>query len=196
MGWWKEVAGEWIDGHGWVGFLGRAGGFPIGPCSTAGPGSCRGAACADARVGVECCTVGWLLGLIKPRPAVNVAVWGPPARSYSLRESTASRSRYTSVEFLNAVSPRAVLVSVGAGNRYRHPDPGLIGGLERAGAAVRRTDTAGDIALVGGLPRRICSSSLAVPHSRRRGEAGQHMALMVGEAAGMAAPSRPPQQRK
>ncbi|TWF75770.1 competence protein ComEC [Pseudonocardia hierapolitana] len=58
-------------------------------------------------------------------------------------------SRYTSVEFLNAVSPRAVLVSVGAGNRYRHPDPGLIGGLERAGAAVRRTDTAGDIALVG-----------------------------------------------
>jgi competence protein ComEC len=42
-----------------------------------------------------------------------------------------------------------VLVSVGAGNRYRHPDPGLIGGLERAGAGVRRTDTAGDIALVG-----------------------------------------------
>jgi competence protein ComEC len=40
-------------------------------------------------------------------------------------------------------------VSVGAGNRYRHSDPGLIGGLERAGAAVRRTDTAGDIALVG-----------------------------------------------
>ncbi|MHA6618478.1 ComEC/Rec2 family competence protein [Pseudonocardia sp. DLS-67] len=58
-------------------------------------------------------------------------------------------SRYTSVAFLNAVSPRAVLVSVGAGNSYRHPDPGLITGLERAGAAVRRTDTAGDIALVG-----------------------------------------------
>jgi competence protein ComEC len=58
-------------------------------------------------------------------------------------------SRYTSVDFLNAVSPRAVLVSVGVGNRYRHPDPGLIGGLERAGATVRRTDTAGDIALVG-----------------------------------------------
>jgi competence protein ComEC len=47
------------------------------------------------------------------------------------------------------VSPRAVLVSVGAGNSYRHPDPGLITGLERADAAVRRTDTAGDIALVG-----------------------------------------------
>jgi competence protein ComEC len=59
-------------------------------------------------------------------------------------------SRYTSVAFLNAVSPRAVLVSVGAGNRYRHPDPGLVGGLERAGAAVRRTDLAGDVAVVGG----------------------------------------------
>lgn len=59
-------------------------------------------------------------------------------------------SRYTSVGFLNAVAPRAVLVSVGAGNRYRHPDPGLIGGLERAGAAVRRTDTGGDVAVVPG----------------------------------------------
>jgi competence protein ComEC len=58
-------------------------------------------------------------------------------------------SRYTSVAFLNAVAPRAVLVSVGAGNRYRHPDPGLIGALERAGAAVRRTDLAGDVAVVG-----------------------------------------------
>ena len=45
---------------------------------------------------------------------------------------------------------RAVLVGVGAGNRYRHPDLGLIGGLERAGAAVRRTDTAGDVAVVAG----------------------------------------------
>jgi competence protein ComEC len=58
-------------------------------------------------------------------------------------------SRYTSAGFLNAVAPRAVLVSVGAGNRYRHPDPGLLGGLERAGAAVRRTDLAGDVAVVG-----------------------------------------------
>jgi competence protein ComEC len=52
------------------------------------------------------------------------------------------------------VSPRAVLVSVGAGNRYRHPDLGLIGGLERAGAAVRRTDTACDVAVVGGAAAR------------------------------------------
>jgi competence protein ComEC len=58
-------------------------------------------------------------------------------------------SRYSLFPFLNAVAPRAVLVSVGAGNRYRHPDPGLVGGLERAGATVRRTDLAGDVAVVG-----------------------------------------------
>ncbi|QJY50674.1 ComEC/Rec2 family competence protein [Pseudonocardia broussonetiae] len=58
-------------------------------------------------------------------------------------------SRYTSVEFLNAVAPRAVLVSVGQGNIYRHPDPGLMSGLERAGVAVARTDQAGDVAVLG-----------------------------------------------
>jgi competence protein ComEC len=63
-------------------------------------------------------------------------------------------SRYTSVGFLNAVAARAVLVSVGAGNRYRHPDPGLLGGLERAGATVRRTDVGGDVAVVAGPGER------------------------------------------
>jgi competence protein ComEC len=57
-------------------------------------------------------------------------------------------SRYSSPEFLDAVRPRAVLVSVGAGNRYRHPDTGLLERLERAGAVVRRTDRAGDVAVV------------------------------------------------
>ena len=57
-------------------------------------------------------------------------------------------SRYTSTRFLAAVAPRTVLVSVGAGNSYRHPDPGLITVLERAGATVRRTDTGGDVAVV------------------------------------------------
>jgi len=57
-------------------------------------------------------------------------------------------SRYTSVEFLNAVAPRAVLVSVGQGNSYRHPDPGLVGGMERAGIVVARTDRSGDVAVL------------------------------------------------
>lgn len=57
-------------------------------------------------------------------------------------------SRYTSTAFLNAVAPRAVLVSVGAGNRYGHPNAALLAGLAGSGAAVRRTDLTGDVAVV------------------------------------------------
>jgi competence protein ComEC len=66
------------------------------------------------------------------------------------------------------------LVSVEAGNRYRHPDPGLIGGLERAGAAVHRTDTAGDVAVMGrpgegpGPPLEIVARGSPLPAPRRR----------------------------
>ncbi|HEY0812871.1 MAG TPA: ComEC/Rec2 family competence protein [Pseudonocardia sp.] len=56
-------------------------------------------------------------------------------------------SRYSSPEFLAAVAPRAVLVSVGAGNTYGQPNVPLLTTLERAGAVVRRTDTSGDVAV-------------------------------------------------
>ena len=59
-------------------------------------------------------------------------------------------SRDTAPAFLAAVAPRAVLVSVGAGNRYRHPDAALLGRLEAGGAVIRRTDQAGDLAVVAG----------------------------------------------
>ncbi len=55
-------------------------------------------------------------------------------------------SRYTTPGFLAAVDPRAVLVSVGAGNRYRHPDSACCDRLEAGGAVTRRTDQAGDVA--------------------------------------------------
>ena len=45
-------------------------------------------------------------------------------------------SRYSSPQLLAAVAPRAVLVSVGAGNDYGHPDAGLLGRLGQAGAGV------------------------------------------------------------
>ncbi|MBW0106297.1 DNA internalization-related competence protein ComEC/Rec2 [Pseudonocardia sp. KRD291] len=56
-------------------------------------------------------------------------------------------SRYSSVPFLNAVRPRAALVSVGAGNTYRHPNPEMIEALTRAGVVVARTDLSGDVAV-------------------------------------------------
>jgi len=61
-------------------------------------------------------------------------------------------SRSTGPAFLQAVRPRAVLVSVGAGNSYGHPNKALLAGLEQAGATVRRTDVSGDTAVVAGDP--------------------------------------------
>jgi len=49
----------------------------------------------------------------------------------------------TGGEFLAFVHPQVALVSVGRGNRYGHPAPGLIARLAAAGAHVLRTDCAG-----------------------------------------------------
>ncbi|MFJ8582407.1 ComEC/Rec2 family competence protein [Micromonospora sp. NPDC093277] len=57
-------------------------------------------------------------------------------------------SAYQDPEFLAAVRPTVALVSVGAGNDYGHPNPGLLDRLTRAGARVLRTDTDGDLAAV------------------------------------------------
>jgi beta-lactamase superfamily II metal-dependent hydrolase len=85
----------------------------------------------------ESCTVGQVLALIKALVGGDLGVSGRLLGRTAREKSPHHGSRYTSIAFLKAVSPRAVLVSVGAVNRYRHPDPGLIGGFERAGAAVR-----------------------------------------------------------
>jgi competence protein ComEC len=59
-------------------------------------------------------------------------------------------SRYSSPGFLTAVRPRLGLVSVGAGNRYGHPNAVVLDALRRGGALVERTDQAGDVAVVPG----------------------------------------------
>ncbi|GAY12093.1 ComEC/Rec2-related protein [Pseudonocardia sp. N23] len=89
-------------------------------------------------------------------------------------------SRYSLREFLAAVSPRVALVSVGAGNSYRHPDPGLLDVLSAAGVAVRRTDHDGDTAVVAapdGAPGddgpSLVSRGDPLPGRRRRGRPGR-----------------------
>ena len=51
----------------------------------------------------------------------------------------------TSSAWLRAVKPKIALISVGAGNRYHHPDPDTVARLESAGAKVYRTDQGGTI---------------------------------------------------
>jgi competence protein ComEC len=60
-------------------------------------------------------------------------------------------SRYIVPEFLDAVRPRIALISVGAGNRYGHPNPSTVSRLTAKGVTVLRTDQDGDVAVVGEL---------------------------------------------
>jgi len=86
-------------------------------------------------------------------------------------------SRYSSPEFLAAVRPRIAVVSVGAGNRYRHPDGEILAAVSRMGVTVLRTDQRGDIAVTGG-PAGLSVVGRGEPRPapgsrrRRRGAAG------------------------
>ena len=53
----------------------------------------------------------------------------------------------TSEAFVRAVSPAYALISVGARNRYGHPNPGVLARLARAGTRVYRTDRDGTVTL-------------------------------------------------
>jgi competence protein ComEC len=48
-------------------------------------------------------------------------------------------------EFLDAVSPRVALISVGAGNSYHHPSPDVVRSLQSRRAQVLRTDEVGSV---------------------------------------------------
>jgi competence protein ComEC len=56
-------------------------------------------------------------------------------------------SSFSEPEFLDAVDPAIALVSVGAGNRYGHPNAGVLAHLRSRGARVLRTDEEGDLAV-------------------------------------------------
>ena len=53
----------------------------------------------------------------------------------------------TSDRFLAAVKPQVAIISAGLNNRYGHPDPELIGRLQRAKVPFHRTDVRGTISL-------------------------------------------------
>jgi hypothetical protein len=54
----------------------------------------------------------------------------------------------TSMEWLQAIKPKIALISVGEGNRYRHPAQDTLNRLERSGAETHRTDLEGTITIV------------------------------------------------
>ncbi|MGN9809081.1 ComEC/Rec2 family competence protein [Micromonospora sp. BQ11] len=76
-------------------------------------------------------------------------------------------SAYQDPAFLDAVRPTVALVPVGAGNTYGHPNPAVLGRLTRGGARVLRTDTDGDVAVVGGSGLAVVVRGLRPGNQRR-----------------------------
>ncbi len=54
----------------------------------------------------------------------------------------------SSLEFLRAVKPDYAVISVGAGNSFGHPAAGTVQRLQALGAAIYRTDKAGDVEFI------------------------------------------------
>ena len=64
-------------------------------------------------------------------------------------------SAYQDLAFLDAVDASVAVISVGAGNDYGHPSPGLVTDLQRLGMRVLRTDVDGAVAVGIGPDERL-----------------------------------------
>ncbi len=71
-------------------------------------------------------------------------------------------SRFSAKEFLAAVRPRVAIISVGARNRYGHPNRQVLDALTEAGSWVIRTDLNGDVAVVGSPRLQVVARDTAV----------------------------------
>jgi competence protein ComEC len=73
-----------------------------------------------------------------------VALHGDGLRAAVLKVGHHGSSTSTGDAFLRAAQPSLALVSAGRGNRYGHPNPGVLRRLERHGVRVLRTDESGN----------------------------------------------------
>jgi competence protein ComEC len=74
-----------------------------------------------------------------------VGRFGPALRADILKVGHHGSSTSSTSGLLAVVKPRLALISVGAGNRYGHPSPDVLGALQSSGAHVLRTDEDGSI---------------------------------------------------
>jgi competence protein ComEC len=68
--------------------------------------------------------------------------------------------------FLAAFAPDELWISVGRGNLYGHPDPGVLSRLEKLGVPVLRTDLEGELRAGAGHPRNDPPRAAAAHHPR------------------------------
>ncbi|HRQ14411.1 MAG TPA: MBL fold metallo-hydrolase, partial [Promineifilum sp.] len=72
---------------------------------------------------------------------------GTPIQSAVLKAGHHGANTSSSAEFLKAVSPQIVVISVGRDNSYGHPHPDMLARAAGVGATVLRTDELGTLEL-------------------------------------------------
>ena len=69
----------------------------------------------------------------------------PTLKATILRIGHHGSNSSTSIEFLNQIQPKEVVISVGGGNRYGHPHPEVLERIDSFNIPIRRTDIEGTI---------------------------------------------------
>lgn len=124
--------------------------WPDLPAPVAGPGD--GSAANDASV-VLLVEVGdlrlLLTGDVEPPGQQRLAAVLPDL-DVDVLKVPHHGSAHQDTGWLTSLDAEVAVVSVGEGNDYGHPDPGVVAELGRDGAEVARTDEDGDVAVVAG----------------------------------------------
>ena len=124
--------------------------WPDLPAPVVGPGD--GSAANDASVVLLVESHGLrllLTGDVEPLGQARLAA-DLPGLEVDVLKVPHHGSSYQDTDWLRSLDAEFGVVSVGAGNDYGHPDPGLLAALEDGGAEIARTDQDGDIAVVVG----------------------------------------------
>ncbi|MBO7130699.1 MAG: ComEC/Rec2 family competence protein, partial [Fibrobacterales bacterium] len=86
-----------------------------------------------------------LTGDLENRPDLLYASRPPPGRVALLKVGHHGAKTATSDALLESLKPALAAISVGSGNKYRHPTPQALGRLARRGIPVARTDRQGTL---------------------------------------------------
>jgi competence protein ComEC len=100
-------------------------------------------------------------------------------------------SAYQDPALLELVHPAVALVSVGVGNPYGHPNPGLLAALTRGGVRVLRTDQDGDVAVVAAEDGLAVVQARSPPTAADRYPATRRHGGQLRPVAASASPDRP-----
>lgn len=97
-------------------------------------------------LGIQSLDCQWLImGDATEKTEALIQMFYPHLTANILRIGHHGSNSSTSIEFLNQINPKEVVISVGGGNRYGHPHPDVLERIDTLKIPIRRTDIEGTI---------------------------------------------------